>query len=118
MTTPNERLTKILHLEKEKYQDRAVVGGLARYADTWIQEATKAFGPEVAGWIQKVADHLRAYSSLPDPAARQEAMATLLETLEAARPEDRRRRARTRVDEREATEAGVATGFRREARAP
>ena len=46
MTAPIEKLTKILHLEAEKYQDRAVFGGLARYADTWLQEAKAVFGPE------------------------------------------------------------------------
>ena len=35
--TPIEKLSKILNLEAEKYQDRAVFGGLARYADTWLQ---------------------------------------------------------------------------------
>jgi len=86
MTTPIEKLTKILRLEAEKYQDRAVFGGLARYTDTWLQEAEAAFGLEAAGWVQAVADRLRAYSSLPDPAARKEAMAALLEMLQAAPP--------------------------------
>ena len=81
-----EKLTKILHLEAEKYQDRAVFGGLARYADTWLQEAASVFGPEATEWVQTVADRLHAYSSLPDPAARQEAMATLSEMLQAAPP--------------------------------
>ncbi|MEE9616916.1 MAG: ATP-dependent DNA helicase RecG [Anaerolineae bacterium] len=81
-----EKLTKILHLEAEKYQDRAVFGGLARYADTWLQEAKAVFGPEATEWIQTVADRLQAYSSLPDPAARQEAMDTLSEMLQAAPP--------------------------------
>jgi len=86
MTTPTEKLTKILHLEAEKYQDRAVFGGLARYADTWSREAEAAFGPEAADWIQEVADRLCTYSDLPEPAARQEAVAALLETLRAAPP--------------------------------
>jgi len=81
---PTNKLTKILHLEAEKYQDRAVFGGLARYADTWIQEAQAAFGPEHADWIQEVTDRLRAYSSLPDPAVRQEAMGALLQLLKDA----------------------------------
>jgi ATP-dependent DNA helicase RecG len=86
MTTPTEKLIKILHLEAEKYQDRAVFGGLARYADTWLREAEAAFGPEAADWIQEVTDRLRAYSDLPEPAARQEAVAALLETLSTAPP--------------------------------
>ncbi len=86
MTAPIEKLTKILHLETEKYQDRAVFGGLARYTDTWLQEAKAAFGPEAADWVQAVADRLHAYSSLSDPAARREAMAALSEMLQAAPP--------------------------------
>ena len=86
MTTPVEKLSKILRLEAEKYQDRAVFGGLARYTDTWLQEAGAAFGPEAAGWVQEVSDRLRAYSSHPDDAARQEAVTALLDTLQAAPP--------------------------------
>ena len=77
MTTPIEKLTKILHLEAEKHQDRAVFGGLTRYADTWSQEAGDAFGPKAAEWIQDVADRLRTYSGLPDRNARPEALARL-----------------------------------------
>ena len=83
MTTPIKKLTKILQLEAEKYQDRAVFGGLARYADTWFQEAGAALGPEASGWVQEVADRLRAYRGLPDSVARQEAVAALLEMLQA-----------------------------------
>jgi ATP-dependent DNA helicase RecG len=81
MTTPTEKLTKILHLEAEKHQDRAVFGGLARYADTWLQEAAAAYGPEAADWVQTVADRLRTYSGLPDPVARQQALNALVELL-------------------------------------
>jgi ATP-dependent DNA helicase RecG len=86
MTTPVEKLTKILRLEAEKCQDRAVFGGLGRYADTWLEEAGATFGQEAAGWVQGVADRLRAYGSLPDAAARQAALAALLEMLQAGPP--------------------------------
>jgi len=86
MTTPIKKLTKILRLEAEKYHDRAVFGGLARYAGTWSREAEAAFGPEAADWIQEVADRLRAYSDTPEMAVRQEAVATLLKMLKAAPP--------------------------------
>jgi len=98
MTKPIERLTKILQLEQEKYQDRAVVGGLARYTDTWLRETQRAFGPEADGWIQKVADQLRAYSSLPAPAARREAMSVLLETLKEAPSQEKSGQAKKRVE--------------------
>jgi ATP-dependent DNA helicase RecG len=83
MTTPVEKLSSILRLEAEKYQDRAVLGGLARYADTWLQEAGAAFGSEALDWVQEIASRLRTYSDLPDPSARQEAMNTLREALKA-----------------------------------
>jgi len=84
MSAPIEKLTKILRLEAEKCQDRAVFGGLARYANTWLQEASATCGPEAAEWVQEVADRLRVYSSLPDSAVRQEAIAVLLGMLEDA----------------------------------
>jgi ATP-dependent DNA helicase RecG len=48
MSTPIDKLSKILRLEAEKYQDRAILGGLARYADTWSREAEAMFSPEGA----------------------------------------------------------------------
>jgi hypothetical protein len=84
MTTTTEKMGKILHLEAEKYQDRAVLGGLACYADTWLREAGATFGPETGDWVQAVAGQLRAYSSLSNPVARQKAMAALLKTLDPA----------------------------------
>lgn len=83
MPTPTEKLTKILHLEAEKCQDRAVFGGLARYAETWLQEAGATFGAQAAGWVQEIADRLLTYSSLPDHSSRQQAVTALLELLEA-----------------------------------
>ncbi len=82
MTAPTEKLTNILQLEAEKYQDKAVWGGLARYADTWRQESQTAFGPDAADWVQEIAQRLRTYSDLPDAPARRQAMAALLEILE------------------------------------
>jgi ATP-dependent DNA helicase RecG len=81
MTTPVEKLTKILRLEAEKHQDRAVFGGLVRYADTWAIEAEDFFEPAAADWIREVTDLLRAYSALSDHTARQKAMAALLDML-------------------------------------
>jgi ATP-dependent DNA helicase RecG len=70
---PIEKLTKILRLEAEKCEDRAVFGGLTRYADTWLQEAN--------AWIQQVAERLCLYSDLSDKPARQETLTSLLEML-------------------------------------
>jgi ATP-dependent DNA helicase RecG len=84
MTTPTEKLTNILRLEAEKYEDRAVLGGLSRYADTWLRESTAALGPDAANWIQAIAQRLRTYSDLPDATARQQAMAALTKMLESS----------------------------------
>jgi ATP-dependent DNA helicase RecG len=98
MTTPVEKLTNILRLEAEKYQDQAVLGGLARYADTWLQEAGAAFGSEAIDWVEGIANRLRTYSDLPDPAARQEAMNTLREALKAPPSPRREQQAESRQD--------------------
>ena len=82
MVKPLEILEKILNLEEKdyQYQDKAVAGGLARYADTWAKQATSAFGEASAAWIEDVTARLRAYSSLQTE-MRQEAMAALREVL-------------------------------------
>ncbi len=82
MTSPTEKLTNILQLEAEKYQDKAVLGGLARYADTWLQESQAAHGPDAADWVREIAQRLHTYSDLPDASARQQAITALLEILE------------------------------------
>jgi len=61
------------------------MGGLARYADTWRQEADAALGKEGAPWIERVSDHLAAYGHLPDDSRRQ-AIDGLLETMIAGPP--------------------------------
>jgi ATP-dependent DNA helicase RecG len=83
MPTPVETLKKVLHLEKEyNYQDRAMIGGLARYADTWLREAGRTFGPEATAWVGEIARRLRDYSARP-PQERPQALEELLQLLEA-----------------------------------
>ncbi|MGD8245225.1 MAG: hypothetical protein PVI63_08535, partial [Anaerolineae bacterium] len=81
MTTPIQRLTKILRLEAEKHQDQAVVSGLASYAATWTREAEPAFGPQASDWVKEIAERLRTYSALPNTAARREALSALIDVL-------------------------------------
>ncbi|OQY20957.1 MAG: DNA helicase RecG [Chloroflexi bacterium] len=83
MIKPIDKLTKIIKLEATKYQDQAVYGGLARYADTWLQEAASTFGPEADEWTRDVDGRLRAYADLPDDGARQKALTALLEMLQS-----------------------------------
>lgn len=82
MVNPLETLKKMLALEQKDYafQDRAVAGGLARYADTWSRQARELFG-DVA-WVEDVAWRLRAYSTL-QPEARQQALPELWALLAA-----------------------------------
>ncbi len=86
MTTPIEKLGKILQLEAEKCQDRAVFGGLVRYADTWSLEAKDFFESDQSDWVQEITNQLRAYSNLSEHITRQEAVMALLEMLENAPP--------------------------------
>jgi ATP-dependent DNA helicase RecG len=82
MATPAEKLSKILRLETEKYEDHAVMGGLARFAATWSREAADAYGPPAADWVQELAERLRAYSDLHDVETRTSAVRELVELLE------------------------------------
>ena len=66
MVRPLEILSKMLKLEEDDYdyQDRAVSGGLARYAETWRRQALEVFGETALAWISEVANRLIAYSAL------------------------------------------------------
>ena len=44
---------------KEGYRNRAIIGGIARYADTWEEEARKDV--DDAAWIKGIANLLRWY---------------------------------------------------------
>lgn len=82
MPKPIDKLVNILKLEKEThYQDQAVIGGLGRYATTWLKDAQPHFGSQADPWVQEVAERLRTYSRLPDPKTRQEAMSVLMDVL-------------------------------------
>ena len=78
MSTPLDKLTKILQLEAEKHEDRAVFGGLAQYADVWHTEASEHFGAYAQRWILEIADRMRSYSRLGID-KRDDALASILE---------------------------------------
>ncbi len=84
MPTPVDTLKNILLLEKKDHEcrDRAVIGGLARFADTWLREAGRTFGPEATAWVGEIARRLRDYSARP-PQERPQALEELLRLLEA-----------------------------------
>ncbi len=64
MNQPLETLKKMLSLEKEDYnfRDRAVAGGLRRYAETWSRQAGQSYGEAARPWIKAIANLLRRYS--------------------------------------------------------
>lgn len=82
MSRPVDKLIKILRLEAERHQDKAVVGGLASYADTWNRVAQQEFGLDAAEWIDEIAVRLRTYSDLPHAEARRKALTGLLQAAE------------------------------------
>lgn len=92
MSEPVNQLTKILRLEAEKHEDKAVVGGLASYAATWRRDAQLSFGSDALDWIQEIAERLETYSDLPDAPTRREALAALKEVI--ARGSDTRKPAK------------------------
>ncbi|MCS7177821.1 MAG: ATP-dependent DNA helicase RecG [Anaerolineae bacterium] len=84
MPTPVETLKNILLLEKKDHEcrDRAVIGGLARFADTWLREAGRVFGAEAAPWVDEIARRLRDYSARSSH-ERPQALEELLRLVEA-----------------------------------
>ncbi|MGC9469731.1 MAG: ATP-dependent DNA helicase RecG [Anaerolineae bacterium] len=90
MVRPLEILRKMLELDARDYdyRDRAVAGGLSKYAATWRQQARQAFDEEAQGWIEDIAERLEQYSSA-SPVERRDLSVALLSRLEAGpgRPE-------------------------------
>ncbi|MCJ7738626.1 MAG: ATP-dependent DNA helicase RecG [Anaerolineae bacterium] len=64
MSAPLDKLKKILDLEAEKHEDRAVFGGLAHYAALGNAEASEHFGAYAQRWILEIGDRMRSYSHL------------------------------------------------------
>ncbi len=82
MPTAFEKLEKILKLEQSQgFDDRAVIGGLSRYARVWQEEAHGATTERAQiSHINKIADLLAQYE-LMDRGRREEAVANLLAQL-------------------------------------
>ena len=81
---PAEKLKRILDLEAEKLEDRAIVGGLGAYAETWLQDADRAYGAEGREWAEAIAHGLRRYGNLSERATRGEAIRALLSLVDGA----------------------------------
>ncbi|HIC94342.1 MAG TPA: DEAD/DEAH box helicase, partial [Anaerolineae bacterium] len=86
MASAFEKLTKILALEKEQgYRNRAVIGGLDRFAAFWRQEALQE-AAESADLVEEIAALLRGYPALGDRRAREEAIERILSRVGQKRP--------------------------------
>ena len=84
MTLAFEKLAKILTLEKEQgYHNRAVIGGLEKFAPFWREEARQeAEGLEHARLVEEVVALLQSYPTLEDHgAARTRAVEEILARL-------------------------------------
>ena len=83
MTPAFERLTKILTLEQEQgYRNRAVIGGLEKFASFWREEARQeAEGLERARLVEEIISLLQSYPTLEDYGARERTVEEMLAKL-------------------------------------
>ena len=79
-TSAIDRLKKILALEqKQGYRNKAVIGGLERLSERWIDDAQKEATTDYQrSLVLKIVAELQTYGSLDDPTARHEAAASIL----------------------------------------
>jgi ABC-type lipoprotein release transport system permease subunit len=78
-SSAREKLARILQVEQDQgYRDRAVVGGLARFADIWREQAQRETEDE--SWVAQIAEQMQVYSQLTTRGERR----TSLEALRAA----------------------------------
>lgn len=78
-----EKLTKILTLEEEQgYRNRAVIGGLERFASFWREEARQETEDlESARLVEEIVALLQSYPTLEDRGARERVVEEILSKL-------------------------------------
>ncbi len=82
MTSALEKLEKILQLESEQsHRDKAVIGGLARFAENWREQALREFDDEA--WVNEIAEQMRTYSQLATQDERQASLGALRTVLQS-----------------------------------
>jgi ATP-dependent DNA helicase RecG len=82
MTSALEKLEKILQLESEQsHRDKAVIGGLARFAENWREQALREFDDEA--WVNEIAEQMRTYSQLTTQDERQASLGALRTVLQS-----------------------------------
>jgi len=78
-----DKLEKILKLEQEQgFRDKAVIGGLARFADAWRAQARSEMDDEA--WVAQIAEQMESYSQLTTPEERQVCLESLRIILRSA----------------------------------
>ena len=79
-----DKLSKILKLEIEGgFRDKAVIGGLGKFADFWEKEASREAPTEV---VAQIVELLRGYSALADRPARVQALERIKTLMSAQSP--------------------------------
>ncbi len=88
-TDPYVKLIKILRLEqKQGYQDRAVIGGMARFATEWEKEAqATARNSRQAALARDITALLIGYTALPDEETRRAVIEKILAQVREVMPE-------------------------------
>jgi ATP-dependent DNA helicase RecG len=83
MLSAFDKLTKILTLEKEQgYRNRAVIGGLEKFATFWREEARQEVGGlEGTRLVEEIVALLQSYPTLEDYGARKRAVEQILGKL-------------------------------------
>ena len=83
MVSAFEKLTKILALEEEQgYRNRAVIGGLERFASFWREEARQESADlESARLVEEIGALLQSYPTLEDREARKRVVEEILSKL-------------------------------------
>ncbi len=84
MTPAFDKLTKILTLEQEQgYRNRAVIGGLEKFASFWHEEARQETeGLDSARSVEEISALLQSYPTLEGRRARERVVAEILAKLE------------------------------------
>lgn len=86
---PYVKLIKILKLEQQQnYQDRAVIGGMARFATEWEKEAqATARNSQQAALARDITALLIGYTAIPDVETRQAVIEEIMQRVRTAIPE-------------------------------
>ncbi len=86
MTTVFERLQKVLDLERRQgYRNRAVIGGMARFAERWEEDVLAAgVDAQQEALIKEIVALLSGYSEVEDHAARRRVVEDVLGKAEQA----------------------------------